>query len=87
MNKNDLPNLTVKLDVNKIDADKLYEGKKGLYLTCYLRPTPNSKYNDYVLVQAVKDGDDIVLGNADVSQFRNSPKKKAIKASAKLPWE
>ncbi len=86
-NNTNLPNLTLKIDVSKIDKDLLFQGEKGLYMTCYVRPTPNSQYNDFLVVQAVKDGENIILGNADVKEFDKKEKRKPRKASPSLPWE
>jgi hypothetical protein len=65
--------ITGKIDVTKIDKDKLYKGKKGTYLDFALIPTPDSKYgDDYMVVQSIpkeerdagKKGE--VLGNCRI---------------------
>lgn len=43
--------ITVKINVSKIDKERLYKGEKGVYLDLVLMPTPNSEYNDYLVKQ------------------------------------
>ena len=45
--------ISVKIDFNKIDKSRLFEGKKGLYLDLVLIETPNSPYSDYMVKQSV----------------------------------
>lgn len=44
---------TGKIDVTKIDINKLFKGEKGTYLDIVLIPTPESQYGDYMIVQSV----------------------------------
>lgn len=65
--------INVKIDFNKIDQARLFEGKKGLYLDLVLIETPNSQYSDYMVKQSVskeerEQGVEIILGNAKVFQ-------------------
>ena len=58
--------ITGKINVKNIDKERLFEGKKGLYLDIVLIPTPSSEYSDYMIVQSTpKDEDSIILGNAN----------------------
>jgi hypothetical protein len=64
-----------KIDVSKIDKERLYKGKKGTYLDFALIPTPNGQYgNTHMIVQEVsKEERDsgvkgAILGNAKVSE-------------------
>ena len=43
--------IKIQIDVNKISKDKLFKGEKGTYLNCVLIETPNSEYNDYMLIE------------------------------------
>lgn len=45
--------IKIKLDVSKIQKDRLFKGAKGTYLDCTLLETPNSEYGDYMIVQDV----------------------------------
>ncbi len=64
--------ITLKIDVTKINKDRLYKGEKGTYLNCTLIDTPNSEYGDYMIVEettkeereASKKG--TILGNAKI---------------------
>ena len=63
--------ISVKIDYNKIDKSRLFEGKKGTYLDLVLFPTPNSQYSDYIVKQNVSKeererGVEIVLGDGKV---------------------
>lgn len=44
--------IAVKIDFDKIDESKLFQGKKGRYLDLVLIPTPNGKYGDYLVKQS-----------------------------------
>jgi len=63
--------IIAKINVSKIDKDKMFVGKKGTYLDLVLIPTPNSEYgHDYMVVQGItKEERDAgqkgnILGNA-----------------------
>lgn len=43
--------ITLKIDVTKIDKNRLYKGAKGTYLNCTMIDTPNSEYGDYMIVE------------------------------------
>ena len=71
--------ISLKMDVEKIDKNRLYKGVKGTYLNAVLIPTPNSEYGDYMIVedisyderQAGKKG--TILGNAKILVKKNEP--------------
>lgn len=46
-----MSNIVVKVDFNKIDQSKLFEGAKGRYFDIVLIETPNGQYGDYMAVQ------------------------------------
>ena len=64
--------ITLKIDVTKIDKNRLFRGEKGTYLDCVLIETPNSEYSDYMIKQSVSkeerengvEGN--ILGNAKI---------------------
>lgn len=68
--------ITAKIDVTKIQKERLYKGSKGTYLDIALIPTPNSEYGDFMIVQSVsKEERDKgvrgpILGNAKNMQSR-----------------
>lgn len=43
--------ITAKINVSKIDKNRLYKGEKGVYLDVVLVPTPNSEFQDYLIKQ------------------------------------
>lgn len=45
--------IKAKLNVSKINKDKLFHGEKGVYLDIVLFETPNGKYGDWMIVQDV----------------------------------
>jgi len=45
--------IALKIDVKKINKERLYIGEKGTYLSCVLIPTPNSDYGDYMIVESI----------------------------------
>ena len=63
--------INVKIDFDKIDQTRLFEGKKGRYLDLVLIETPNSPYADYMVKQSVskeerEQGVEIILGDGRV---------------------
>lgn len=72
--------IAVKLDVTKIEKERLFKGKKGTYLDLVLIPTPQSEYgHDFMAVQSVskeereagKRGN--ILGNATILHRKDAP--------------
>lgn len=45
--------ITIKIDVTRIDKNRLFKGEKGTYLDAVLIETPNSEYADYMIKQSV----------------------------------
>lgn len=45
--------ITAKINVSKIDKNRLYKGEKGSYLSIAIIPTPDSKYGDYMIVEEI----------------------------------
>ncbi len=62
--------IRARINVKKINKDRLYKGEKGVYLDVVLVPTPNSEFADYMIVESVtkeereKDVKGNILGNA-----------------------
>jgi len=58
--------ITARIDVTKIEKERLYRGKKGKYLDIVLIPTPNAKYEQtHMVVQSVskEERDQGIKGN------------------------
>ena len=64
--------ISIKIDVTKINKSKLYAGAKGTYLNCTMIETPNSAYDDYMIVEDTTKEEretgikGVVLGNAKI---------------------
>lgn len=75
--------ITGKIDVTKIDKNKLFKGAKGTYLDIVLIPTPDGKYGDFMVVQSVTKEEresgvkGAILGNAKNAGQRgpNTPQR------------
>ena len=44
--------ISIKIDFDKIDQTRLFQGQKGRYLDLVLFETPNSPYADYAVKQS-----------------------------------
>jgi hypothetical protein len=72
--------ITARIDVTKIEKERLYQGKKGKYLDIVLIPTPNAKYEQtHMVVQSISQDErkagikGNILGNAkEIQQERRS---------------
>ena len=66
--------LTGKIDVTKIEKDRLFKSEKtgSIYLDIVLIETPESEYNDFVILQSLSKEERLagqkghILGNADM---------------------
>lgn len=71
--------ITIKINVNNIDKNRLYSGEKGTYLNAVLIPTPDSEYSDYMIVEQVSKEErergtkGNILGNASEMKQRTEP--------------
>jgi len=89
--------ISVKIDFNKIDQSRLFQGQKGLYLDLILIETPNSPYSDYMVKQSVskeerEQGVEIILGDGRVfkkqqPQNYNTPPDETIDGPESWPTE
>jgi hypothetical protein len=72
-------NMPISLNVNidKIDKNKFFKGKKGRYLDLILFETPDSDYGDYLVKQrGDKDEKMPILGNGKYFAPKNGATKK-----------
>ena len=69
--------IKVKINVSKIDKERLFKGKKGVYGDLVLIPTPSSKFGTWGVVQELKKEQrdagekSEFVGNADYMQMRS----------------
>ena len=45
--------ITARINLKEVEKHRLYKGEKGIYLNCVLIETPNSEFNDYMIVQEI----------------------------------
>lgn len=83
--------IRVKINVSKIDKDRMFKGEKGTYLDVTLIPTPDDQYgNDYRAVQDIgKEAREAgekgpILGNAKFVGGKK-PQQKAAPQQRKPP--
>ena len=74
--------IEVKIDVNKIDKSRLFQGKKGKYLNIVLIETPKNQYgNDYMVChektkeERAAKAKSIILGNAKIVKRQQQPQQ------------
>ena len=69
--------IKVKINVSKIDKERLFKGKKGVYCDLVLIPTPGSKFWAWGVVQELKKEQrdagekSEFMGNADLMYTRS----------------
>ena len=71
--------IKIKIDVSKIDKNRLFKGKQGTYLNAVLIETPNNQYGDsHMIVEDVskeereKGVKGNILGNAKTFEYTNN---------------
>lgn len=81
------------VNIDKIDKEKFFKGKKGRYLDLVLFETPDSDYGDYLVKQrGDKDEKMPILGNGKYFAPKNGAKKgkpedaDTDKPAGKDPW-
>ena len=71
--------ITGKINLSKVDKEKLFKGEKGIYLDVILWETPNSEYGDYMIKQGVSKEDrdagyqSEIIGNAKIRTSGGAP--------------
>lgn len=56
--------ISISVNVEKIDKDRFFKGKKGRYMDLVLFETPDSEYGDYMIKQRGDKGEKMpILGN------------------------
>ena len=75
-----MPPISISLNVTKLDKERFFKGKKGIYADLILFETPDSDYGDYMVKQRADKGQQMpILGNAKLfktqgKQARNEQK-------------
>lgn len=56
--------ISISVNVEKIDKERFFKGKKGRYMDLVLFETPDSEYGDYMVKQRGEKGEKMpILGN------------------------
>jgi len=70
--------LVGKIDVTKIEKNRLFKGSKGTYLDLVVIPTPKSEFGDYMIVQSVsKEERESGVKGAIIGNLKNLSKPPA----------
>lgn len=73
--------IKLKVNVSKLNKDKLYKGETGMWAEIVLIPTPESEWGDYVIREGITKEERLdgkkgtILGNADII-VKNEPDRK-----------
>lgn len=77
-----------KINVSKINKEKLFKGDKGAYLDCTLLASSDNQYgNDYMIVQDVSKEERLagvkgaIIGNGKIFVKRSQPAPKSSNAT------
>jgi len=69
--------ISINVNVKKVDKERFFEGKKGLYMDLVLFETPDSEYGDYMVKQRGEKGENMpILGNGKYFKPKDKGKKK-----------
>jgi hypothetical protein len=87
--------ISLNVNVDKIDKERFFAGKKGRYLDLVLFETPDSDYGDYMVKQRGEKGEKMpILGNGKYFAPKGDGAKKgkpddstpATAGGKKDPW-
>jgi hypothetical protein len=63
--------ISISFNVSKLEKDKFFKGKKGIYCDLVLWETPDSDYGDYLVKQRGEKGEKMpILGNAKTFKLK-----------------
>lgn len=85
--------ISINVNVDKVDKDRFFQGKKGRYMDLVLFETPESDYGDYMVKQKGDKGEKMpILGNGKFFKPKDKEKKKSeapeegSNGGKKNPW-
>ena len=68
--------ISININVDKVDKERFFSGKKGRYLDLVLFETPDSDYGDYMVKQRGEKGEKMpILGNGKYFKPKNGKSK------------
>lgn len=66
--------ISINVNVEKIDKERFFKGKKGRYMDLVLFETPESEYGDYMVKQRGDKGEKMpILGNGKYFKPKDKP--------------
>jgi hypothetical protein len=78
--------ISINVNVEKIDKDRFFQGKKGRYMDLVLFETPESEYGDYMVKQRGDKGEKMpILGNGKYFKPKEKEGKTADEPSGDKP--
>jgi hypothetical protein len=85
--------ISINVNVEKVDKERFFKGKKGRYMDLVLFETPESEYGDYMVKQRGDKGEKMpILGNGKYFKPKDGAAAKTKSAEgespegAKDPW-
>jgi hypothetical protein len=78
--------ISINVNVEKVDKDRFFKGKKGRYMDLVLFETPDSEYGDYMVKQRGEKGEKMpILGNGKYFKPKDGAGKKTAKGEGDDP--
>lgn len=81
--------ISININIDKVDKERFFAGKKGRYLDLVLFETPESDYGDYMVKQRGNKGEQMpILGNGKYfkpKDKKNGPEKSAPTGDTPAP--
>jgi hypothetical protein len=85
--------ISINVNVEKVEKERFFKGKTGLYMDLVLFETPDSEYGDYMVKQRGEKGERMpILGNGKYFKLEDLKKKgpqtddDKIKQRGDDPW-
>lgn len=86
--------ISISVNVDKVDKERFFKGKKGRYMDLVLFETPESEYGDYLVKQRGEKNEKMpILGNAKYFQPKekkgtstDADSSESKPAAGKDPW-
>lgn len=80
--------ISINVNVDKVDKERFFKGKKGRYMDLVLFETPDSDYGDYMVKQRGDKGEKMpILGNGKYFKPKNGAEKKGKTSSDEPPGD
>lgn len=78
--------ISINVNVDKVDKERFFKGKKGRYMDLVLFETPESEYGDYMVKQRGDKGESMpILGNGKYFKPKGNKSGKSKPAAGAEP--